>query len=38
MSLLKEAFEGLEKELIELRNKRLGGEDFSESDNRERSI
>ena len=38
MSLLKEAFEGLEKELIELRNRRLGGEDFSESDNRERSI
>lgn len=38
LGILTSAFEGLESELKELRDRRLAGENFSESDNREQSI
>lgn len=38
VSLLNEGFQGLDMELRELRDRRLDGEDFSESDHREDSI
>jgi len=38
MHILEKAFKDLEAELTELRNARLGGYDFSESENREISM
>lgn len=38
LSILNTAFQGLETELKELRDRRLGGIDMSQSENRDKSI